>query len=290
MLMKNIFKILLLSFSIISCTVNIKKLSENSEVGEMLGSILNSRYSYLVKYLKIKPVKVMINPDPSVDCPSLNREKNILYIPRKNYRSFNLKITYAAKSLYEYMMLTKYDINQEIPFELRLLSSYLEIDFILNHLSDEMLEEIKGTILEKKICSYIMDENSFEKIIRDEEYTYSKACARPTLELSYYREISKKLKKSLNDVYADNFFRVLQEMEIEKAKRGNITYYDAYRNYYYASSEPEMEMYRNMRKDIYSRIKSLNSFKGFYTSEIKKMKKKRNSVSKLISTLTFCTK
>ncbi len=268
---------------------NIKKLSDENEINTMITSLLNSEYSYLVNYISKNPAKLSINPDPSVDCPVINNEGRVLLIPRKPYESPALKTAYLAKSLYEYMIRTKYKIYNEIPLEVRILSSYLEIEFIVNHLSDDVIPEIKGTPLQRKICAYIMDEGSFEKILRDEEYAYDKACSRPLVELVYYKDTANKLRRSLDNVNSDNFFRVMHDIEMEKAKRENISYQQAYRDYYYSLSEPEMELYRNIRKEIYFKLRSLNLLSSFYKKEIKKFRKNRQSSKSLLKNLTICS-
>ncbi len=279
-------------FFLLSCIQNpknIKKLTDENDIETMMISLLKSKYSYLVNYIFKNPAKLSINPDSSIDCPIINNEGRVLLVPRKPYQSITLKTAYLAKSLYEYMIRTKYKIYDEIPLEVKILSSYLEIEFITNHISDDVISEIKGTPLQRKICAYIMDEGSFEKILKDEEYTYNKACSRPSVELAYYKDTANKLKRSLEDVNSDNFFRVLHDIEMEKAKRKNMSYQQAYRDYYYSLSEPEMELYRNIRREIYSKIRSLNLLSSFYKKEIKKFKKNRQNSKSLLENLTFCS-
>ncbi|MCX7641262.1 MAG: hypothetical protein N2Z20_01335 [Elusimicrobiales bacterium] len=273
---------------IISCHNNFNKYSENSEIEDFLNSLKKSRYSYLVNYLLKEPIIVSFNPDSSLDCPVVNLDKRQLLVPRKPYKNYNLILTQVAKSLYEYKIKKKYNITNEVPYEFKLISAYFEIEFIITHLSQEVINEIKNTPYEKKICSYILDEESFEKLIKDEEYITDKRCLRPSIELSYYLKTIKQLRESLNDVHSEGFFRIIYDMEIEKAKRGDETYYDAYRNYYYAVSKPEMNQYRDFRRDIYLRLKSLKSFERFYKSEIKKLKNNRIKAKSLLSNFVFC--
>lgn len=272
-----------------SCTPNLKKISDNLEIDRYLISIKNSRYSYLVKYLLKEPSLVSVNPDSSIDCVVINFEKRNILVPRKNYQDTNLKTAYFAKSLYEYYIRNKFKLIDEIPFELKLLSAYLEIEYIINHSNEETIKEIKGTELEKKVCSYLMNDDSFEKIIRDEEDKTNKICQRPSVELKNYIQTIKKLKKSLNDIDSDSFFTVLSEIELEKAKRGDKSFYDAYRNYYYTTSKPEMELYRDIRREIYSKTSYFKNFSSFYKSEIKKLKKNRKILQKLLSNFNYCT-
>ncbi|MGC8867793.1 MAG: hypothetical protein ACP5PA_06265 [Elusimicrobiales bacterium] len=286
--MKRRISLYLSFFFLFSCTLNIKRLSDGSEIEDMLLSLSNSKYSYLIKYLSRNPVRVELNPDSTIECAVINRDRKVLLVPRKAYKSFNLRTAYLAKSLYEYMIRTKYEIYDDIPLEAKLLSSYFEIEFILNHLSADVISEVKNTQLGRKICFYVMDEVGFEKIVKDEEYVFDKTCSRPSFELNYYKQLSDKLRRSLDNIYSDNFFRVMYELEMNKAKRGHTTYYDAWRNYYYISSEPEMELYRDMRKNIYFKTRSLDSFSAFYKREIKKLRKNRLNSKSLLSDLTFC--
>lgn len=288
--MKNKIFIYIILLFLSSCHHDIKKYADDIEIEQSIYTIKNSRYSYLTNYLIKKPIKILFNPDSAVDCPVINLEKKQLLVPRKNYKNHILIATYVAKSLYEYKIKNEYNITSEVPFELKLLSSYLEMEFIINHLSDELIDEIQKTTLAKKLCSYIMDEESFEKMIKDEEYISDKRCFRPSLELNYYLTTIKRLRESLNDVHSEGFFRILHEMEIEKAKRGDETFYDAYRNYYYETSKPEMELYRDIRKDIFLRLKSFKSLNRFYNSEIKRFRKSRILSKELLQNFSFCGK
>lgn len=280
--------IILIILTFYSCTQNIKKFADNSEVEDLLNLIKNSKYSYLVRYLFKEPSLVAINPDPSIECSVINFEKKTILVPRKDYIDLNLKSTYVAKSLYEYYIRTKFNIIEEIPFELKLLSAYFEIEYLINHSTEETIKEIKNNELGKKVCYYLIGEDSFEKIIREEEDKPNKVCKRPSFELKHYIEILKKLKKSLNDIDSKAFFTVINEIEMDKAKRGEVSIYDAYKNYYYFTSKPEMELYRDIRKDIFSKIRSFNSFNSFYKSEIKKFKKNRKILEKNLTNFNYC--
>lgn len=273
----------------IGCHYEMKRYTDDKQVEELLSMIKSSRYSHLINYLHKEPIKMFFNHDSSVNCPVINLEKREILIPRKSYQNFFLNSAYVAKSIYEYKIRNTYNLTTELPFEFKLLSSYFEIEFILNHLSNEVISEIeKDKKLSRKVCAYIMDEGSFEKIVDDEESIADKTCFRPSSEVNHYISTLQKLRDSLNNVNSEGFFRILHEIEIEKAKKGQVTFYEAYRNYYYETSKPEMELYRDIRKDIFAKLKSLKSFKRFYNSEIRRFKKTRKEAEELQGNFTFC--
>ncbi|MCX7905272.1 MAG: hypothetical protein N2446_01050 [Elusimicrobiales bacterium] len=281
---KLIFIILFLT----SCYNNFLNYSD-LEIRDFLISLKKSKYSYLVNYLAKEPALISFNNDYSIDCSIINIEKKQILVPKKTYEDYNLILTQVAKTLYEYNIRKKNNIKDEIPYEVKILSGYFEIEFLLTHFTPEMTNEIKNTNYKEKICYYFLNENKFEDIIKNEEKTPNKRCLRPAIDLSYNLDTLKKLKKSLNDIDSENFFRVLYDIETEKAKKGNNSYYNTYTNYYHEISKADMEQYRDIRNNIYLKLKSLKSFEKFYKKEIKRLKNNKEKLKYLLKSFTFCS-
>ncbi|MEF3280021.1 MAG: hypothetical protein K6357_03545 [Elusimicrobiota bacterium] len=285
-------KILIIAgFFLSSCSINIKKYSDDFLIRQALEHIKFSGHNYLLNYLSKYPATIAFNPDASVGCVKVNTSKRQILIPIKSMDSKIAIETQIIKGLYIYKILVKYDL-EDFSYEIEQLASYIETDYLLlNYQPDEILNDpILKTTFISGLCRYILSYQTFEKYILDKTAENNHSCGYPLQTLEYIKNYYANIKKSLSDVDSDSFYKLMYEYEMEQVKKGKKTRQEAERSYYYLLSEPILELYRTQRKDLYYKISSVLKFEKFYKSELKKFREKSEQRKLLLTKLfPLCT-
>lgn len=289
--MKNIFIFLLF---LTSCSINIKKYSDDFLIQEAIEQIKLKDRS-LLKYLLTHPAEIDYNPDSNIKCTKIDKKANKykILIPIEYSTSKIMTELEIVKALYSYKMLNKYSI--ENLYETELLSSYKQIEYFLSN----VLKKDEGFSIEnnkidnkfiKNLCVYFLSYQSFDKHIQDIVLKNDKYCNYPLESIYTLKNYYDELKKSLEEVDSDSFYRIIYNREYSKVKKGEITKEQFEKKYYYLLSEPQLELYRQQRKEIFFNIKNISDFEKTYKSYIKKFHNKQQKNKELVHLFPLCIK
>ncbi|MGC8729247.1 MAG: hypothetical protein ACP5SD_08290 [Elusimicrobiales bacterium] len=263
-------------FVFTSCYFNVKKYSEDPLISNALERIRVSDKKNLVSFLTKYPAYISYNFKKTDECVKIRlTPKNEILIPFSSSDSDIMTEAETVKGLYFYRTLTSYKIS-ELFYELELLSSYAQFEYIFDHFKTEEIKKTGGKdpVFMKKTCAYILSPKTFEKVIYDETRKSDYSCGYPLNEISYYENYYNQLKSALTAVEGEAFYNLVYERYMEKVKRGELTREEAQKRYYYLLSEPTQEFYRNQRTEITDNIAAISKFKKFYSKELKKFQKK----------------
>ncbi len=277
-------------FFFISCTANIKKISKDEQIQLALNEIKKTNYSHLVSYIYKSPVDVEYNLNLHHQCfhlKTIDRDK--ILIPYKSMSSQFLTEIETLKGMYIYKIKNKFELK-EYPYEVDLLLSYLEIDYIIRNNKLEYLKDnsMKNELIYKKFCKYIISIEEFESFIKELTQKNDIFCHYPLYDINYYEERYKNLKEALVSIEGDSFFKLMYEIYLDEVKKGEITLADAQKKYYYLLSEPRKKLQREQMVNIVNQLKFLSKFKRFYNSEIKKFYKNREKYKDIFENFLEC--
>ncbi|NLH39350.1 MAG: hypothetical protein GX445_04720 [Elusimicrobia bacterium] len=277
---------------IYSCSINLKKVSDDSNIQKALLNIKISDKEYLLSFLSKYPAVISYNPNRDANCIKIiKRNTNIIMIPLKYTDSPEMTEISIIKGLYIYNIMQKYNLNDYF-YELEQLSEYSKMEYLLSYIPTEKInndELLKKEIL-PKLCGYMTSPQEFDNIIDEETSRQDISCGYPVEKLEALKNYYAKLKASLSSIDSDEYFNLYYEKEMERVRRGEITREEAEKNYYYIFSEPQQNLYRIQRKETYENIYSLSKFESFYKKEIKRLRENRNKYNDFIRYFPDCAK